>query len=323
VAALAALSVTTPALLALASSPASAGTSSGSITCTNPDGSPPGTPDAPFVLSYTATPAATAFPTGAAYSVTGVFTVTVTGAVVAGLKDSPLAATEVGFAGGKFALTATNTTGALTSPNLGPKPSVPITGYVADPDGAGPLTSTANDITFTFPGVTYSGATTAGADGQSVIVSLSSNQSTSGLSLLVTGGLSLNLGWGTPGMGGFIESTNGHCLGVGAPYPSLGSTTLAKPAAHTFTNTAKPKVAGTAKVGKTLTCKPGSWSPAPATTAFKWLRDGKAIKKAVKAKYKIVKADARHKLSCSVTVSAPGYTPATATSGKTKKVPTP
>jgi hypothetical protein len=91
----------------------------------------------------------------------------------------------------------------------------------------------------------------------------------------------------------------------------------------TFTNTAKPKVAGTAKVGKTLTCKPGSWSPSPATSAFKWLRDGKAIKKAAKAKYKVVKADARHKLSCQVTVSAPGYTSATATSGKTKKVPTP
>ena len=92
---------------------------------------------------------------------------------------------------------------------------------------------------------------------------------------------------------------------------------------QTFTNTAKPKVAGTAKVGKTLTCKPGSWSPSPTTTAFKWLRDGKAIKKAMKAKYKIVKADAKHKLSCRVTVSAAGYTPATATSGKTKKVPTP
>ena len=94
-------------------------------------------------------------------------------------------------------------------------------------------------------------------------------------------------------------------------------------AQQSFTNTAKPKVAGTAKVGKTLTCKPGSWSPAPTATAFKWLRDGKAIKKATKAKYKIVKADAKHKLSCSVTVTAPGYTSATATSGKTKKVPTP
>ena len=246
---------------------------------------------------------------------------TVPGAVAAGLKDS-IGSTAVGFTGGKFALTATNTTGALTSPNLGPKPSEPITGYVADPDGPGPATSTADDITFTFPGVTYSGATTAGADGQAVIVSLSSNQAASGLSLKAVPA-NLDLGWGTPGMGGTINSTNGSCAAVGAPYPSLGSTTLSNSAPHIFTNTAKPKVAGTAKVGKTLTCKPGSWSPAPATTAFKWLRDGKAIKKATKAKYKIVKADAKHKLSCSVTVTAPGYTPATAKSRKTKKVPTP
>ena len=124
-------------------------------------------------------------------------------------------------------------------------------------------------------------------------------------------------------MGGSINSTGGSCAGAGAPYPSLGSTALVDSAPHLFTNTAKPTIKGKLLVGKSLKCKPGTWSPAPTTTAFKWLRDGKAIKKATAAKYKIVKKDVKHKLSCSVTVSGPGYTPATATSKKTKKVPTP
>ena len=68
-------------------------------------------------MSFTATPPATAFPTGAAYSVTGTVTVTVDGQVAAGLKDA-VGATAVGFAGGKFAVSATNTTGTLTSPIL-------------------------------------------------------------------------------------------------------------------------------------------------------------------------------------------------------------
>ena len=216
--------------------------------------------------------------------------------MAAGLKDA-IGATEVGFTGGKFALSATNTTGALTSPVLPAKPGVTITGYTADPDGAGPLTSNADDITFTFPGVTYSGATTAGANGESVVVSLATNQATSGLALkaLPAG---LDLGWGTPGMGGNINSTNGSCAAVGAPYPSLGSTALSDGVPHVFSNTAKPTITGKLQVGKSLKCKPGTWSPAPTTTAFTWQRDGKAIKKATAAKYKIVKKDAGHKLSC-------------------------
>src|SRR6478735_110251 len=118
VAAVVALSVTTPALLALAFSPASAGTSSGSITCTNPAGTPAGTPDAPFKLSFTATPPANAQPTG------------------------------ISFTGGKFALDATHTTGRLASPVLGAKPAVDITNYNA-------TAGTADDISFVFSGVTF------------------------------------------------------------------------------------------------------------------------------------------------------------------------
>ncbi|KQW47695.1 hypothetical protein ASC77_14800 [Nocardioides sp. Root1257] len=314
---LAALSVTTPALLALSATPASAGTSSGSITCTNPPGTPAGTPDAPFDLSVVATPPSTAPASGGAYAVTGDLTVTVPGTVVGGFV-AMAGSNAVGFAGGRFALDATHTTGTLTTPNLGAKPSVPITNYDAG-------TKTADPISFTFTGVTFSGATVAGASGDTVAVSLSSNQAASGLALSVQGSLNLTLGWGTADMGpaGTIQPTGGSCAAVGAPFPSLGSTTLDTSAPLVLTSTAKPKVVGTAKVGKTLTCKPGSWSPAPTTTTFQWLRDGKAIKKAAKARYKVVKADARHRLSCRVSVGKTGYRSATATSAPTKKVTAP
>jgi len=325
VAAVVALSVTTPALLALAFSPASAGTSSGSITCTNPAGTPAGTPDAPFKLSFTATPPANAQPTGAAYAVTGNLTVTVPGQVLAGFKANAItsATTGISFTGGKFALDATHTTGRLASPVLGAKPAVDITNYNA-------TAGTADDISFVFSGVTFSGATTSGASGDTVAVSLSADQAASGLALtLVPSGL--NLGWGTPGMGGSIQSTGGSCHASGA-FPVLGSTTLGTPTtptptptpgAQAFVNTAKPKVAGTAKVGKTLTCKPGSWSPTPSGTSYRWLRDSTVVRKATAARYKVVRADARHRLSCQVTVTASGYPAATASSAKTKRVPVP
>ncbi|HMS37072.1 MAG TPA: hypothetical protein PKA93_07925 [Arachnia sp.] len=49
---------------------------------------------------------------------------------------------------------------------------------------------------------------------------------------------------------------------------------------------------GTAKVGKNLTAAKGSWSPSSVTATYQWLRDGKAIKGATAAKYKLVAADA-------------------------------
>ena len=248
------------------------------------------------------------------------------------MKESPLATTGVGFNGGKFALTATNTTGALTQAPSSRHETQQwgrgITGYVADPDGAGPATSTADPITFTFPGVTYSGATTAGANGQSVVVSLSSNPQASQRPVAQRAALQLQprlgphpMGMGPAGTVATQPTAPARRLvlltrrWVRPPWPTR--------APHLFTNTAKPKVKGKLLVGKSLKCKPGTWSPAPTTTAFTWLRDGKAIRKATAAKYKIVKKDVGHKLGCSVTVSTPGYTPATATSKKTKKVPTP
>jgi hypothetical protein len=72
-----------------------------------------------------------------------------------------------------------------------------------------------------------------------------------------------------------------------------------------------PKISGTAAVGKTLkvTGAPAGW-----TAKYQWLRDGKAIKNATKASYKVTAADPGHKLSVKVTVSKAGATTTVKTS---------
>uniref|UniRef100_UPI002812802A lamin tail domain-containing protein n=1 Tax=Microbacterium sp. TaxID=51671 RepID=UPI002812802A len=72
-------------------------------------------------------------------------------------------------------------------------------------------------------------------------------------------------------------------------------------------------VAGTARVGSTLTAKPGTWTEG-ATLSYQWLRDGAAIAGATSASYTPVAADAGRKLSVRVTGALTGWESATATS---------
>jgi hypothetical protein len=81
-----------------------------------------------------------------------------------------------------------------------------------------------------------------------------------------------------------------------------------------------PTIKGKAVVGKKLTAKPGSWTPAGVTFTYQWLRNGQAISGATGSTYKLKNKDKGKKISVRVTGSATGYTPATATSPPTKKV---
>lgn len=73
--------------------------------------------------------------------------------------------------------------------------------------------------------------------------------------------------------------------------------------------TAEPTISGTAKAGKVLTAKPGSWTKG---THFKyrWLRDGKPISNAYSSKYKVRKADKDAKITVRITGNLRGYTTA-------------
>ncbi len=79
------------------------------------------------------------------------------------------------------------------------------------------------------------------------------------------------------------------------------------------------KVSGTAKVGKKLTAKVGTWSPTP-KFSYQWYRGNTAIKKATKASYTLTKADRGKKIRVRVTASGTKLQTVVATSPATKKV---
>ncbi len=66
-----------------------------------------------------------------------------------------------------------------------------------------------------------------------------------------------------------------------------------------------PSIVGKLRVGKTVTCRPGSWSGKP-KFSFAWLRNGKTIKHAGRPKYRIAAGDAGHALQCKVTARGSG-----------------
>lgn len=77
---------------------------------------------------------------------------------------------------------------------------------------------------------------------------------------------------------------------------------------------ATPTISGTAVVGKTLTAKPGVWTPSDVSFTYAWKRNGVPIPGAVGASYRLTEADAGTTVTVSVTGSKQGYSSATATS---------
>lgn len=82
--------------------------------------------------------------------------------------------------------------------------------------------------------------------------------------------------------------------------------------------TVKPKVLGTAKVGKVLTCSKGTWSPAATSYKYQWFRGTVALKGKVASTYKAVAADKGKPISCKVTAIKAGYTSGLAASAARK-----
>jgi hypothetical protein len=81
-----------------------------------------------------------------------------------------------------------------------------------------------------------------------------------------------------------------------------------------------PTISGSAKVGGTLTAKPGKWKPSGTTFTYQWNRDGSAISGATNSTYAPVNADAGQVLTVSVTGDYFNYDDVTVTSGVTKVV---
>ncbi|MBN9611949.1 MAG: hypothetical protein J0H64_00505, partial [Actinobacteria bacterium] len=85
-------------------------------------------------------------------------------------------------------------------------------------------------------------------------------------------------------------------------------------------NTATPKISGTAKVGKKLTAKRGSWSGAPTSYSYQWYRGSKKIAKATKSSYRLKSADRGKKIRVKITAKRAGSASRTVYSKYTAKV---
>ncbi|MFD8072006.1 Ig-like domain-containing protein [Streptomyces sp. NPDC059718] len=100
---------------------------------------------------------------------------------------------------------------------------------------------------------------------------------------------------------------------------TTGSTAATSPAVTVgvgpaLKNTKLPTISGTARTGKRLTAKAGSWRPSATSYSYEWRRDGKAIRGATRSTYVLTKADRGHRVALKITAKRSGYTNGSATS---------
>jgi hypothetical protein len=83
-----------------------------------------------------------------------------------------------------------------------------------------------------------------------------------------------------------------------------------------LTATPTPTIRGTARVGKLLTARVGTWAPASVVLSYAWSRNGVPISRAHHATYRLTSRDRGKKITVSVTGKAPGYQSVTRTSNR-------
>lgn len=81
-----------------------------------------------------------------------------------------------------------------------------------------------------------------------------------------------------------------------------------------------PTISGTLKVGKTLTAKPGAWSPSGLTFAYQWFRGSTKINGATSKTYTLKSGDKGKHMKVKVTGSKTGFDPVSKTSQPTGTV---
>jgi hypothetical protein len=107
-----------------------------------------------------------------------------------------------------------------------------------------------------------------------------------------------------------ILSLGREAIGFAAITLAVAATLLWLPTARAVSgggsapvNQTSPSISGTAEVGQTLTCTPGTWLNDPTAYAYQWNRDGGVLAGATNAPYVASDADVSHLLTCTVTAS--------------------
>ena len=102
--------------------------------------------------------------------------------------------------------------------------------------------------------------------------------------------------------------------------PLAAVPTATVPAAAVLTVLSKPRVKGRAEVGRRLRVTLGTWSLASVTTKVQWLANGKVLEHATKKRMRLTSKLRGKRISVRVVASAPGATPVTVTTARTRKI---
>lgn len=100
--------------------------------------------------------------------------------------------------------------------------------------------------------------------------------------------------------------------------PVSATSAAVKVAPAPLVNVSLPKILGKAASGRVVVAHPGKWSQSHLKYSFQWKRDGKAIKGATRALYRIGKSDVGKSLTVTVTAKAQGQPAVAATSRPVK-----
>lgn len=87
-----------------------------------------------------------------------------------------------------------------------------------------------------------------------------------------------------------------------------------------WTATPRPRIKGQPKLGRTLRAVLGVWVPSPTVVSYQWLRGGKPVRRAVKARYRLTKKDLGKRIAVRVTLGRPGYPSIVVTAKPTRRI---
>jgi len=118
------------------------------------------------------------------------------------------------------------------------------------------------------------------------------------------------------------KSLSVQVVGSAPFYPSVATVSAPVVVGKAPFRTKRPKLRGVPRAGRVLSVKVKGWKPAPTTKSVKvryqWLKNGKRIKGATKATYRVRGKDRGKKISVRVTARKKGYEKAARTSKKVK-----